>query len=55
MNSQETLQNHINSLQQRPDYAGNTALKHIVGILMDVKSQAKLHHQESLFSRMGTL
>jgi hypothetical protein len=49
MNSQETLQNHKNSLQQRPNYAGNTALKHIGGILMEVKSQANLHHREKAF------
>lgn len=53
MNFQETLQTHINSLQERPDFNEDMALRRIVELLKEVKSQSDLQHQKSLISRIA--
>jgi len=53
MNFQETLQTHINSLQERPDFNEDMALRRIVELLKEVKSQSDLQQQKSLISRIA--
>lgn len=53
MNFQEKLQTHIISLEQRPDFNEDMALRRVVELLKQVKSQNDLQQQKSLISRIA--
>jgi hypothetical protein len=53
MSFQDDLQNHILSLEQRPDFTKDMALRRVVELFKEVKSQSELRRQKSLINRVA--
>ncbi len=53
MNFENRLEAHIVSLQQRPDFNEDMALRHVVELLKQIKSQDDLQRQKDLIVRIA--
>ena len=53
MNFQDDIQNFIESLEQRPDFSKDMALKRVVQLLKEAKTQKDLQERKSLISRVA--